>query len=362
MSEMRQEASPPLPLSLDEIDRNWLTAAMRTRVPQVTVKDYSIVDVVHGTCTKARIRIDVDQVGREAGIPNTVILKGGFEPHSRAMYIMHELEGQFYRDVKPVLGLNSPDCYFADFDPAVAQGIIIMEDLVARGARFCNPLVPQTFEQAQRRLVSLAEYHAKTWNSPDFDANGQWSWVRSMADSNREHAEAYLNPTAWQPWVDLPRGRATSVRFHDVDWARHALDTIGATCRGLPRSVVVGDAHLGNLYEDADGTPGFVDVAAVCGPPQLELTYFLVGALDQADRRNWERPLVSFYLDELKRRGIDAPDLDETMHHYAMFLAYGYLVFLINANEWQPEVYNTVYTVRFSSAMLDHGTKELLDS
>ena len=44
------------------------------------------------------------------------------------------------------------------------------------------------------------------------------------------------------------------------------------------------------------------------------------------------------------------------MHQYAVYMAYGYMVFLINDSIFQPEAYNTAYAARFSQAMLDHDT------
>src|SRR5262249_13817085 len=156
-----------------EIDCDWLTAALRTRAPDVTVNDFSIVDINRGTCTKIRLRLDMDEAGRRAGIPKTVILKGGFESHSRVMHAMHEKEVRGYREVLSALGLRCPAYYFADYEAERLQGIVIMEDLVARGVRFCHPLEPQTHEQVAARLTALARFHAKTWGSPGFASGGQ---------------------------------------------------------------------------------------------------------------------------------------------------------------------------------------------
>ncbi len=74
-----QGAAQPLPVTLDGITPEWLTAALRTRTPDVSVRDVEIADIIRGTCTKIRLRLDVDEAGRDAGIPGTLFLKGGFE-------------------------------------------------------------------------------------------------------------------------------------------------------------------------------------------------------------------------------------------------------------------------------------------
>ncbi len=349
----------PLPVTIDEITCGWLTAALHRGNPDVTVRAVEIVDIIHGTCTKIRLRLDMDQAGKESGIPETVILKGGFEPHSRDMDYMHAMEVRGYRDILPVLGLPCPTPYFADFDPERRQGIVIIEDLVARGVEFCNPLVPQTHDQVARRLSKLAEFHAKTWASPELWSGGRWSEVPELM-SLLGHFGHYLEPETWQRFVALPQGAAASVCFHDRAWVASALERIVVLAKRLPQAILHTDTHLGNLYIDPDGTPGFFDSLSSRGPVMLEVAYHVTCALDTADRPRWEGALVRHYLDELSRNGVDAPGFDEAMRQFGIFLAYGYLVFIINETYFQSASVNTAYTARFSSAMLDHGTIGLL--
>jgi hypothetical protein len=352
----------PLPVTIEEIDADWLTAALRTYAPEATVRGVRIVDMMRSTCTKIRLHLDLNEAGRLAGIPETVILKGGFEPHSRHMHYMHEKEARGYRDILPVLDLPAPSCWFADYDADRRQGIVIMEDLVARGVTFCSALKPQTHEQVARRLERLAQFHARTWDSPDFAAGGRWDWVDDIPANQRIYFDQYLTKEVWPRFIDSARGAAASVRFHDLEWMIGALDKISLLSRGLPHCLIHGDTHLGNLYIDPDGTPGFYDPIPGRAPGMLEVSYHVAGALDTADRARWEGALVRHYLDELVRQGVDAPSFDEAMHQYGAFLAYGYCVFIINEPIFQPEAINTAYTARFSAAMIAHDTMRLLSA
>jgi hypothetical protein len=346
----------PLPLAIEEIDRDWLTAALRAKAPGVTVLGFEVVDVRRGTCTKVRLRLEMDAAGRAAGIPETVILKAGFEPHSRDMHFMHETEVRGYRDLFPVVPLPTPACYFADYDAERRQGVIIMEDLVARGVAFCNPLRPQSFDEVARRLTLLARFHAKTWNSPDLAPGGRWDWVAELMASTRAYADPYLQPQTWGRFIASPRGAAASVRFHDPAWMTHALDRLAVLATRRPSAIQHGDTHLGNLYVDCDGTPGFFDSLPHRGPAAGEVSYHLACALDPADRRRWEGALVAGYLDELARSGVAAPAFDEMMADYAACLARAYFIFVINDSVFQAEAINTAYVARISTAMLDHDT------
>jgi hypothetical protein len=351
--------SVPLPLELDGIDAAWLTAALRTRAPDVTVRGFEVVTSRRGTCTKLRLRLDLDDAGRRAGIPETVILQGGFEPHSRKKYLMHEREVRGYRDVYPVLKtLPTPDSYFTGLDPERRQAIVIMEDMDRRGVTWCDPLQPQGFDEVARRLTVLAGHHAATWNSPDFAPGRRWDWVDEASVMSKQGYRPCIEELdSWRNFVTSPRGAAASVRFHDRDWLLETQDKLIAYSRRMPHAVLHGDTHLGNLYVERDGTPGFLDSVIGRGPPLEEVTYHLTGALDLADRRRWEGALIQHYLEALRGHGVEAPGFDEAMAQYATFLARGFIIFMFNDSIFQPEAVNTAFVARFSAAMIDHDTQ-----
>src|SRR5690606_1715477 len=108
---------------------DWLTAALRTRAPGVTVEDFAIADVVYATSTSVRLDLKLDEAGRRAGIPDSVFVKGGFQTHGRELIFMHRLETLGYRELLPGSALNAPRCYFAEYDDERAQAIVILEDL-----------------------------------------------------------------------------------------------------------------------------------------------------------------------------------------------------------------------------------------
>jgi len=350
----------PLPTEIEQISCDWLTAALRQHAPDITVRGFRIVDMNRGTCTKIRLHLDLVGNRTDAPIPQSVILKGGFEPHSRAMWYMHEKESRAYAELMPALGLRMPACYFVDFDADSAQGIIIMEDLVARGVRFCSPLVPHSYDDVASRLGHLARFHARSWDSPALTPGGQWDWADRLVLNAHQHFGTILKPEIWSHFIDSARGAAASVRFHDLDWMIDAMQRMAAFSEMLPHCVLHGDTHLGNLYVDTDGTPGFFDPQSGRGPAMVEVAYHLTCALDTADRPRFEAALIQHYLDELARAGASPPSFEEAMRQYALFLAFGYLIFIVNDAVFQPEANNTAYTARFSAAMLAHDSQALL--
>jgi len=345
---------------VEEITPAWLTAALRTRAPDAVVRDFDVVDVLHTTTTKARLRLDLDAAATTAGIPELVIVKGGFQEHGRELEKMHLREVRAYRDVFPAVPLRTPRCFFADFDGERRQGIVIMEDLVARGVEFCHASKPQSYEQVARRLAALAAFHAATWESPELSDGGTWSDLVDFFDVMRGFFDRYTSPERWERFMHAPRGAATSVRFHDRDWMIDGWTRVTRYGQSLPQCVLHGDVHLGNLYIDIDGAPGFLDPLASRGPGMLEVSYHVSASVDVADRPRWERALVRHYVDELRANGAEPPPVDEAMRQYAIFMIYGLFIWLTTESHYQPEAVNTANAARVSAAMLDHESMSLI--
>ena len=353
---MARAAVLPLPVRIEDVTREWLEAALASWTPGIGLNGFEIVDVIPGTCTKVRIRLDPDAAGRAAGLPELVVMKAGFEAHSRAMHYMHHEEVHAYADVAPHSPLRMPKCYFAGYDADALQGIVIMEDLRERGVEFLHPQKPQRPEQVARRLTALARHHAMTIGSPDIEPGGRFAFAGDYIQGFDHFRGELFSPEVWQSFVDSSRGAAASVRFHSLDWMKGVLDTLLRNNHHGPRALIHGDTHLGNLYIDIDGEPGFFDSLPHIAPVMAEVAYHVTCALDVPDRREHERALVDHYRSELIANGVDVPPLDELMHQFGIYLATGYLIFLVNASEFQPEAINTAYTARYSAAMLDHDT------
>lgn len=351
----------PLPTRVEGVGAGWLTAALATRYSDITVTRAEVRDILSGTSTKIRVALEYDAAGRAAHLPATLIIKGGFEEHSPRMGPMYATEVRFYRDVQPHVTLNAPRCYFAGSDPASYQSIVILEDLVARDVRFCHAQIPQGFAAVARRLAALARLHADSWNDPGFAEGGRWRWVDSRFEHwSLSYADCYLEPEVWDHYMRLPRGAAVSVQLHDRERMGMALRRLGELEHEGPVCLIHGDTHLGNLYVDADGEPGFLDAQVARSCWATEIAYHVCCALDLADRRRWEEALLAGYLEALASHGVAAPNFAEAWTAYRRAIAYGLFIFLINESRFQTEAINTAYAARFGAAAIDHDIFALL--
>lgn len=361
-------SSLSLPREIGQISAEFLTAALQARFPGIAVKGFRIPHVHHGFTTIVRLELELDEAGEASGLPATIILKGGFEPQTRG------IAGEFaigpfmmevgaYRNL-PDLGLNMPDCYFAEFDLDRSEGpqiILLMEDLALRDVRFGHGLVPHSVEQVRRRLSAVAAFHAKTWDSPELRDGGRFAiFPRNACVLFKAYLSHVAPPETWRQFCESPRGAACAVAFHDLDWLHRAMDFMIRLGDEVPNCVIHGDLHAGNLFEEPDGRPGFYDSLPLRTAPMIEVTYHITNVLDHVDRAAHDRELVDHYRQELIRNGVNAPSLDELMYQFAAFLPYGYATFMVNSATYQTEAFNTAHAARYNVAMLQHGTRDII--
>lgn len=355
-----------LPVRVEDITAEWLTTALAVNYPGVQVQSARTDDVLWGTGTKVRVQLEYNERGRAAGLPSSLFVKGGFAEHRELMRECYQLEVRFYRDLQPQLGLNVPKAFFAGDDEENKQHIVIMEDLSQRQVQFCRVQHPLTFAQAAEHLDIMARFHAKWWNSPEFQPGGTLDYLHVWEALPRGERGAYqwgqLKPEVWSEIMKLPRAVAIPQFMHDRERMQTALLKLTEFGRQEPYCFLHGDYHLGNLYFDADGRAGTLDWQSFCkGHWSHDVTYFMVSALDIADRRKWDKALLAYYLERLSAHGVATPPgFDTAYDAFRRQIIDGLYFWLVNPVEFQAEVNNCAVAPRFAMAALDHDTFALM--
>ena len=355
-----------LPVCVEDITADWLTLALSISCPGVQVLRLAHEEVLWGTGTKVCVRVAYNDAGQVAGLPTSLFVKGGFAEHRMIMEDCYELEVRFYRDLQPLLQLNVPRAFFAGSDLARRQHIVVLEDLRQRNVRFCRVQQPLTFEQAASHLDILAKMHARWWNAPglaDGSAIGPLTVWEPLPDKSiGVYQWSRLEPDTWADIMQLPRAVAIPKFMHDRKLMERALLQLTAFGHGGPHCLLHGDYHLGNLYFDADGRAGTLDWQSCRrGHWSHDVTYFLVSALDIADRRRWDRALLQYYLTRLQAHGVsEPPDFDATWQAFRLQIIDGLYFWLVNPVEFQSEENNCAVAPRFAMAALDYDTFALI--
>jgi Phosphotransferase enzyme family len=351
----------PLPIKIEDVDLTAVNAILAASGISARALDVRVNEVLHGTATKVRMTVEWDDHGRTMDLPDRLVLKGGFGAHRAAMAHIYYTEEFFYRTMQDWLHVSSPRCIATAADPDGGQAIVLLEDLDAAGAQFCRVVDPIAPEQASGFLDLLASLHSQTWGASGRGAKaitGVGTWQALPTDATGDYARGQLGAETWSRYMALPRGQAVSRRFHDPLAMRRALEAIDAYTLGKPQCLLHADFHLGNLYFDFAGNPCALDWQGLAmGHWSHDVTYFLVSALDQADRRACVLDLIAYYLARLSERGVDGvPSMDEAREAFRIQLADGLFYWMVNPPEWQAEENNCAVASRFADAALDHGT------
>jgi hypothetical protein len=327
----------PLPLSIEDVTPDWLSAAIGATVTRTTVEE-----VMPGSATKVRLRVEYASV---TGLPSTMILKTGFNEMMRALAGgLYRNESAFFATVAPILDIPLPMCFYAGTDDASGQSALLLEDLVASGCSFGDIDRPLTPELAGRTIDLLASLHARLWGEPP----------RSIGapEGQRMIVDFLVGPDNWKRCLDLGRFDALPADVADRELVSAAI-VRALEHRDGPMCVLHGDVHLGNMYFAPDGDPRFLDWQ-VAGPGHwaADIAYFIVCALDTDTRRECEAELLQRYLGGLTARGVDAPVWEQAWCDYRLHAPYG-LLGLLCTPEMQSEAFSRVMGGRFAHAIDD---------
>ena len=141
-------------------------------------------------------------------------------------------------------------------------------------------------------------------------------------------------------------------------WTRY----IRTVSRG-PMTLLHGDAHVGNTYLVPGGDLGFLDWACVRqGNWAFDVGYFIVGALDVADRRAHQADLVEEYRKALEVPASDLPTAEQAWLRYRSTPAYGLTVWLATGSSvnYQKREICSNLVHRYATAFLDLDTRSAI--
>lgn len=337
---------PPVPETLQEVlSPTWLTAALGLTFPGINVTKVTLGPVVARVSTNARCRIEC-----EGDLPPDLspylCVKGYFADGAGRYRHVGVPEAMFYRDLAELSGVRTLRSVYSDVDRDTGTGVVITEDVAASGATFLDALSPYTPEQATASLEQYAILHARTWNDPKLEA-AEWLSPRLAATLQaRGLTEIRGN-------FDGPIGAGVPDAVRDPERLVDAVKALPAITESSPHCLVHGDAHVGNLFLDADGRPCLVDWQLVQrGPWYIDVGYHLGCVLPVEDRRKHEQALLDHYLRRATDLGAPVPSWDEAWAALSYGLVYGFFLWGITLKV-DPAITTEMLT-RLSTAVADH--------
>ena len=304
-----------IPGTAEEIDATWLEAALAASRPGVRVRGVTLLERHEVTNAHARIAVDYHE---SAGAPDVLFCKLlPSDPAHRAAIVatgMGLQEARFYEHLAPHVEIRVPEVHVARSDPGSGAFILVMQDLVTSGCTVSDGEEAVPVDAASIALEDLARLHVHFADSARRKAEAPW--VRPPAPAS-DYGTVRL-----QYGLDHHRDRLTPAFAAMAELYIAETDAVHAAWTTGPTTLIHGDAHLGNLFDDR-GRVGFLDWGIIqASTPLRDVGYFLCMALSIEDRRTHERDLWRHYLDVREALGGDAIGFDEAWEAHRIHAAY----------------------------------------
>lgn len=355
----RMESLLPLriPTSWDQVTPHWMTRALSHACPDARVAAVSLLLSDDGT--NRRAKFDLSYAAGSG--PTAVFLKA----HAAHHRLVHLRNGNLFNEARLFssgveLPLDHPRVYFAKIDRLRLDFLLIMEDLLQRGADPRDATRPMTVEQVAHGLRALARLHSRFWGM-DGASNNKLAWVKTWKAS-----------PGWQVGLRkcIPRGLQRGADQLPAEVLRHDGESIvrlwSRYVNALSRTEVTllhGDAHIGNTYVLPNNEVGFLDWQVLRkGHWSQDVGYFLVGSLTECDRRLAERELLDQYRNALELPDKVRPSRDDIWLGYRASQAYGLAIWLstLGTDGYQSREISLALAQRYASAFIELETGSAL--
>lgn len=333
-----------------DVTPGWMSAALAARCPGAQVSNVTLATRDDGTNRRARFNIEY---ARGTG-PASVFIKA----HAANHRIVHLRNGNLFNEARlfacgAELPLEHPLVYLAKPDYLRLDFLLVMEDLLQRGADPRDATRPMSVEQVTNGMEGLARLHGRYWNFSRW-RDRRLRWVKPWRPTK-----------GWQVGLQrcVPRGLERGAGDLPVEVTRLTGDAIVDLwvryVRGLSRAPVTllhGDTHIGNTYLLPGGEVGFLDWQVVRrGHWSQDAGYFPVSALTVEDRRAAQHDLMEGYRAALAVPGDQRPSREEAWLWYRASSCYGLAIWLstLGTDGYQSREVSLALAQRFAAAFVE---------
>lgn len=315
-------SAPPIVEDPAQVTADWLTEALRhagVLPDDARVEGFEAEPVGTGQVGRnVRFRLRLSRPVE--GAPASVVGKfPSDDPVSRATGVAqgnYLKEVRFYQELAPTVGIRSPQCHLAAYDPASSGFVLVLEDLAP--AVQGDQIAGCSVDEAALALEELAKLHAPRWNDPALDA---LDWINRRSPEAARIVQG-LYVSVWPGFVARYGERLPAEVLEAAERLGPRLADWMLQPEG-PRAVTHGDYRLDNMLF---GTPEGGHPLAVVdwqtpghGPPLADASYFLGAGLPVALRRRHERELLRTYHRDLVAGGVRGYDFERCWEDYRRF-------------------------------------------
>jgi hypothetical protein len=339
--EQRKAVNPEdIPSSYEAITPEWLTHALCKDKPGAKVLGLRLDAPDDGNANRRRIFITYNAQGDLAGLPASVFCKASQKLANRLVMAncdLLQIEIDFYTRYRPKLNIEAPACFLATYSRHTYNSIIVLDDLVRKGAEFCDITTDMTLQRVQSQLRLLARMHGQYYDKPEvrnsdiftfegiWNSNDRWFGIKDCCTNGFRMAESVIPARLFRRHQEIWPATMKAVEMHGR----------------FPRTFTHNDVHLRNWYIAADGELGSCDFQSFArGHWARDVVYTISTALTVENRRLWEKDLLRYYLDKLRAEGGAAVSFDDAWKFYRqhLFTSLGFWTLTLAPSSGQSDV------------------------
>ena len=346
-----------LPCSAGELAVAWLSRALG--LPVVELHRLGGHD---GTSARARLGLRY-AAGHEG--PATLFAKLPSPSLSVATFgsvmALGANEVRFYRTLSREVPVTTPRPWLAQASPRGERFVLLLEDL--EGCCFGAVERGCSAEQARAVVGDLARLHALFWESPRLSRDLAWLPRRGAEPAPR--VARLLCRLAAGPALRRHGARVSDRLRRAAPRIQALRERLEASWAEPPLTLLHGDPHLGNLYFQPDGRPGFLDWQVVrCGQGMRDVSHFLISSLAVANRRAWEDELLRHYVESLAAAGVRGFALADARRQLCLHSFYEWFASTVTAaaGALQSEAVAAAAIERAAAAIEDHDALNALEA
>ena len=310
-------AAGALPLSYEAITPEWLTPIMCAGFPGARVEAVTLGEPDSGSANRRKLSLRYNAIGEKAGLCRGLFCKASHELNNRLLLGIGGAivsETFFYNEIRPNLDIDAPRCFFAGYDPESFNSLIILEDLTDQVISFCSHRTYINKACAESQMALLARLHGRYNGTSEFigakTKPSTWpGYFYNIAAVGMEQASTNGFLAAREVIPERLFARADEI------WAA-TLQSV-EDHHALPWTLCHNDVHVKNWYLASVNTMGLSDWQCLTfGHWSRDIAYVLASSLTVENRRDWERELIGYYLQQLAENGIPGIDVDFAWTQY----------------------------------------------
>jgi aminoglycoside phosphotransferase (APT) family kinase protein len=309
-----------VPANSEAIAAAWLTDALSERDPGAKVESVEIADRAEVTNSHAWLQVRYASQGAEnGGAPESLFCKLlPMDPLRRVAIAQTQMglrEAKFYESLARKLDMRVPEAHVVRYEEDEGGAfILLLEDLNESGCTVSSGPESPSPDAAAQALGDLAKMHVH-FEDPE-TRRREAGWV-SAPDPPSDYGSMRL-----QEGLDHHRDKLSDAFAEMSTVYIENQEALHVAWMEGPKTVIHGDTHIGNLFDD-HGVTGFLDWGlVVVSTPLRDLSYFLNMCLSVEDRRTHERELIRHYLEVRHALGGTAISFDEAWKAHRIQAAY----------------------------------------